>query len=231
MDELTFNNTTFSSFGVYWDGSQLFATPEKQVEFFEIPGRNGDLSIFQDRYKNLSINVNCFIREDFIQHHSDLMNFLLSQDGYQRFENSKEPDVFRMAQYVAHLEPSTGAFLKYGNFTLVFNCKPQKWLKTGEDAISVSSSMTVVNPTQFNALPLIKVSGTGTININDSQLELSENTSTTYIDCDIQDAYEGTVNRNDDLTITNGFPVLVPGNNTVSVDGCTIMLIPRWWKL
>lgn len=231
MDELTFNNKTFSEFNVYWDGSQLFATPEKQVEFFEIPGRSGDLSIFQDRYKNIAVNVNCFIRENFIQNHSDLMNYLLSQDGYQRFENSKEPDVYRMAQYVAELEPSTGAFLKYGNFTLEFNCKPQKWLKSGEVAISVSSSATIVNPTYFNALPLIAVTGTGTININDSQLVLSENTSVTYIDCDIQDAYEGTVNRNDDLEITNGFPVLVPGNNTISVSGCTIELTPRWWRL
>lgn len=231
MDILTFNGTPLSDFGVFWDGSQLFDTPEKQVEFFEIPGRNGDLSISQDRFKNLDININCFIREDFIQHHRDLINFLLSQDGYQRLENSKEPDVYRMAQYVAQLQPSTGAFLKYGNFTLTFNCKPQKWLKLGEDAISISSAVTIVNPTNFDALPLLKVSGTGTITINDSQLELSENTSTTYIDCDIQDAYEGTINRNDDLTITNGFPVLKPGNNSVSVSGCTVMVIPRWWVL
>ena len=79
--------------------------------------------------------------------------------------------------------------------------------------------------------PLIEVSGTGTITINDSILQLSQNTSITYIDCDLQDAYEGTINRNPNLTITNGFPILKSGNNSVSVSGCTINLIPRWWKL
>lgn len=230
-DVLTFNGVSFADYNTFYDSSQIFVTPEKQTEFFEIPGRSGDLSIFQNRYANVSIPYDCFIRKNFIENYTNLMNFLLSQDGYGRLENTKEADVYRMAQFVSPTEPETGAFLKYGTFTLTFNCKPQKWLKTGEIATYVDSSVTLLNPTRFEAKPLIAVTGTGSITINGKALTLSTNTSTTYIDCDIQDAYEGTTNRNGDLTVPNGFPTLTAGTNTISVSGCTINLYPRWWRL
>lgn len=231
MDVLTFNGKPFSDFETFFDGSQMFVTPEKDVSFFTIPGKNGDLSISNDRYNNKNVNVNCFIRSDFRKNFSGLMNYLLSQEGYKRFESSKEPDVFMLAQFVNTVEPTTGAFLKFGNFTLTFNFKPQKWLKTGENPIAITNSATVYNPSLMSAKPLLKVRGTGDIIINGKTLTLSRNTSTTYIDFEIQDAYEGTINRNSDLIVNDGFPDLVPGENTISVNGCTIELIPRWWRL
>ena len=85
--------------------------------------------------------------------------------------------------------------------------------------------------TRLNAKPLIKVTGTGTINVNDSEMVLSQNNSEVYIDCEIEDAYEGTINRNPDLTVTNGFPRLHPGNNTFTVTGCVIDVYCRWWRI
>lgn len=118
-----------------------------------------------------------------------------------------------------------------GNSLNRCNCKPQKWLKSGLDGISVSGSSTITNPTLIDAKPLLEVTGTGTITINDSELTLSTNTSTTIIDCELQDAYEGTINRNPDLVVVGGFPVLKSGDNSVSVSGCSINVIPRWWRL
>lgn len=229
--ELRYNNTPFSNFSTYYDGSQLFDVPSKDITFYSVAGRNGDLSISNNRYNNIEIRVNCFIKDNFKTNYSNLINYLSSQEGYCRFETTQEEDIFRMAQFVSGVTAETGAFLKYANFELVFNCKPQKYLKSGEIGESISSSSTIANPSLMPSKPLIEVTGTGTITINDSVLELSTNTSKTYIDCDIQDAYEGTINRNPDLTITNGFPVLKSGENNVSVSGCSIVLYPRWWKL
>lgn len=230
MDVLTFNNQSLADFHTFWDGSQLFVTPEKDVTFFEVPGRNGELTISNNRYRAKEISVNCFIRENFTNNFAALVDYLYSQDGYCRFENSKEPDVYQMASFVNAIEPNTGAFLHYGDFTLVFKVYPQKWLKTGEIAIDVTN-LTLINPTHQSALPLIEVIGTGSITINDSVLTLANNTSTTYIDCEIQDCYEGTLNRNGDLTVVNGFPVLTD-SNTISMSGFTsCKLYPRWWRL
>lgn len=231
MDIITFNGKSFRDFNTYWDGAELFSSPSKDVTFFSVPGRNGDLSISNNRYNNIERNINCFIRDHFIGNYNNLINFLMAQDGYKRFETSKEPDVYQMAQFISQIEPATGAFLKYGTFTLTFNFKPQKWLKSGENAIEIDSSISLVNPTSQDALPMIEVVGTGSITINSSVLTLANNTSTTIIDCETQDCYEGTINRNSDLTITGGFPVLTK-ENEISVSGFTsVKLYPRWWRL
>lgn len=232
IDVLTFNGVSLADFNTYWDGSQLFVTPEKDVEFFSVPGRSGELTISNNRYNAKEVNVDCFIKSNFKQNFANLVDYLYAQDGYQRLENSKEPDIFQMASFVKAIEPNTGAFLKYGDFTLTFKVYPQKWLKSGEIAIGIESSMSLVNPTHQIASPLIEVTGTGSVTINGSVLTLSNNTSTTYIDCEIQDAYEGTINRNGDLTVSNGFPVLVDGTNAISMTGFTTCnLYPRWWRL
>lgn len=231
MDVLTFNGQSLADFGTFWDGSQLFVTPEKDVTFYEVPGRNGALSVSNNRYKAKEISINCFIREHFLSNFAALVDFLYSQDGYGRLENSKEPDVYQKACFVNAIQPNTGAFLKYADFTLVFNVYPQKWLKSGEIAIGIASATTLLNPTHQIALPLIEVQGTGAITVNSSVLTLATNTSTTIIDCETQDCYEGTINRNDDLTITGGFPVL-KDSNTISFTGFSdVKIYPRWWRL
>lgn len=231
MDVITFNGKSFRDFNTFWDGGELFTTPQKDVTFYTVPGRNGDLSISNNRYNNIERNINCFIRDNFRENYTALVNFLLSQEGYKRFESTKEPDVFQMAQFLSEIEPTTGAFLKYGSFTLTFNFKPQKWLKSGENAIYINNNLTINNPTNQIALPLIKVQGTGSITINDSVLTLANNTSETVIDCETQDCYEGTINRNSDLSIVGGFPVLKK-ENQITVSGfASCVIIPRWWRL
>ena len=228
---ITFNGKDLSDYGVYYDGSRSFTKPQKQIDLFQIPGRSGDLTITQGRFSNVNISYDCYIVRNFKDNYLNLINDLSVLEGYGRLETTEEPDIYREAVFMDEMEATPGQFNKNGTFTLSFNCKPQKWLKSGEKGIAVTSSSTLLNPCQFDSKPLIAVSGTGSITINSSVLTLANNTSTTYIDCDIQDAYEGTINRNGDLTVTNGFPVLKPGANTVSVSGCTIVITPRWWRL
>lgn len=227
---MTVDGISLSDYQCFYDSSDLWRKPERMTDAFSVPGRNGDLFISQGKYSNITRSFNCHIRENWNANYSALIG-LLSQEGYLRIETTEEPDVYMMGAFLDEIEPEMWQFNRRGTFTLSFNFQPQKWLKSGENAIYIDSSATLLNPTQFEAKPLIKVTGTGTITINDSVLTLATNTSATYIDCDIQDAYEGTINRNSDLTVTNGFPVLKTGENTVSVNGCTIDIIPRWWRL
>lgn len=231
-DIITFNGKPFSDFGVYFDGSKSFDTPEKDVSFYSVVGKNGDLSISNDRFKNVEITFRCFIRDGFKGGYPALMNYLASQEGYGRLETSTEPEVYRMCQLVRSVRPTTGAYNKFGSFDLVFNCKPQKFYKSGEKAIELEANSTINNPSFMPSLPIFEVQGTGTITVGDSVLALSQNTGTTLIDCEIQDAYEGTLNRNGDLTVTNGFPTLKAGTTEVQVSGFTsAYMIPRWWRI
>lgn len=228
---MIFNGVNLIDFQTHSDDSQLFTTPSKDVEFFSVPGRSGDLSISKNRFSNLTKNINCFIRTDFVKNYSALMDYLYSVEGYGRIEYEAEPDLFMLGQFVDAIEPQTGSFLHFGSFTLTFNCKPQKYLKSGEVPITIDNSTVLINPSRMTAKPLIEVVGVGSITINDTTITLGANTSTTFIDCDLEDAYEGTINRNPDISLTNGFPKLV-GENEITVDGFTsVKVYPRWWRL
>ena len=229
-ETLTFNGISLSDFACYYDGSQLWRKPERLVEKMSVVGKNGDLIIDQGSYSNITRPIRCYITKDFAKNYSSLLDALTSVEGYGRLESTEEPEVYYMASFVDEIQPDLWQFNERGVFTLNFDFKPQKWLKSGENAIYISNAISIINPTSQNALPLIEVTGTGTITINDSTLTLANNTSTTIIDCETQDCYEGTINRNSDLTIVGGFPALKK-ENSISVSGCTINLIARWWRL
>ena len=88
------------------------------------------------------------------------------------------------------------------------------------------------NPTPFESKPLIKVTGTGTLTVNGVQIAISATPTT--IDCELMEAYNGTTSRNSDIVLTpNKFPVLKPGNNTITLgSGITkLEITPRWWRI
>ena len=230
---LTINGTALSDFNAYYDGSNWFAIPEKDIEKIEVAGRNGDLTISNGRFKNISIEFPCYIRENFRGNYSALINFFYSLDGYLRVESDEDPSVYRMGLLASQIDPEMLQFNRAGMFSMVFDFMPQKWLKSGENRIALSASNTIYNPSQFDSKPIYEVQGTGSITVNGVEFSLSTNTGTTVIDCDLQDAYEGTINRNRQLTITGQIlPVLKPGANEVTVTGFTsVNLIPKWWRL
>ena len=53
------------------------------------------------------------------------------------------------------------------------------------------------------------------------------------IDSELQDAYKGTTNCNSLVTLSNGFPKLIKGENEISFSGgiTSVEVIPKWWTL
>lgn len=90
------------------------------------------------------------------------------------------------------------------------------------------------NPTAFPSQPLIRVYGNGVFVMDGITITVTNATEYTDIDCEIMDCYEGSTNRNKDVTFsTYDFPKLQPGENAVSiVSGITFVMIqPRWWQV
>ena len=231
LKTLTIDGVSLTDYHIFYDGSQWWKIPEKMVDFYDVVGRNGEVAIPHGNYSNVMRSFNCYINGNWQNNYNSFINEIYSKDGYLRVESSEEPDVFTLATITSDLEPNLWQFNRKGTFTLEMNFQPQKWLKSGENAIEITASTTLLNPTKMNAKPLIEVTGTGSITINTSVLALGTNTGTTVIDCETQNCYEGTINRNGDLTITNGFPVL-SDTNTVSFTGFTsVKIYPRWWRL
>ncbi len=173
---LSFDGGSLRSYGVYISGEATFNAPAREVEMISIPGRSGQLALDKGRFENIEVTYPAGIyadtEADFAEAVSELRNFLCSRSGYCRIEDDYNPNEFRMGIYKSGLEV-TPALLKAGEFDLVFDCKPQRWLKSGEDKISVQDGDTITNPTLFDASPLLEVEGYGDIEINGYEIELT----------------------------------------------------------
>lgn len=234
-DYFIYNGKSCLDFNVHMQEAD-YGSAARDIESVEVPGMNGELTLDNGRFKNRTLKVPAWIVKDFRTSLAAFVSFILQDPGYHRYEDTYHPDIYMMARYTGPFEPSSVAFNESGKFVLEFDRKPQKWLKSGEIPIPVddSDTVTVNNPTAFTALPLIKVTaGTGTITVNSTAVELTANNGATIIDCEMQECYEGSTNRNGDLELTTGeFPKLIPGNNTIEVDtDMEIELIPRWWRI
>lgn len=128
---LVFGGKDSRDFGVYISGQGTFNAPEKAYTFYPIPGRNGALIGNERRLENVELSYDCFIYSDFDKNIADFRTYLLSLDGYQDLTDSYHPDEIRKACFVGPLEVSPTRKNKAGSFTLTFNCKPQRYLVSG----------------------------------------------------------------------------------------------------
>lgn len=166
---LIFDGEDSRDYGVYITGEAVFNAPEREVEMITIPARNGAFAMDQGRFENIEVTYPAGIfadtEADFAQAISDFRNALCSKRGYCRLTDDYNPAEYRMAIYKSGLEVSP-AQLKAGEFDITFECKPQRFLTSGETAITVTSGDTITNPTLFESSPMIEVKGKGSLNIN-----------------------------------------------------------------
>ena len=148
-------------------------------------------------------------------------------------EDEYHPDIYRLAFFKGPLDFDV-KFDRFGECDIEFEAMPQRFLMSGEQAVTLTKTGTIANPTAFAAKPLLRVYGEGTLTISGVHLQISKGTEYIDIDCDLMDAFEGTNNRNSNITLTDGlFPVLMPGNNRITLgSGITkVVVTPRWWRL
>lgn len=173
---LEFDGVSSRSYGVYITGEAVFNAPERDVEMIKIPGRNGAFALDNGRFQNIEVSYPAGIfadnEEDFAEAISEFRNFLCSKRGYCRLQDEYNPDEYRLAIYKSGLEVEP-AFLKAGEFTIKFECKPQRFLTSGETKQTIATSGdTITNPTLFESGPLLEVEGYGNISIGDQIITL-----------------------------------------------------------
>lgn len=222
-------------YGVYISGSGTFNAPRRNREKITIPGRNGALTIDNGNYENINIEYPAFIFNDFDVNISAFRNMLLSHTQYVRLEDSYHPDEYRLALYDGDFEADVVDNLSAGEFTLLFDCYPQRYLKSGEREIEFTAAGAINNRTEHPALPLLRAYGDGSLTIGSISVVISGSDGYTDIDCELMEAYKDTlsVNKNNTITLSNGvFPKLMPGINNISFTGMTkVIITPRWWIL
>lgn len=173
---LTFDGEDSKDYGVYITGQAVYNSPERDVEMISIPGRDGAFALDRGRFSNIEVIYPAGLfgvdEADFAQAIADFRNMLGSRVGYCRLEDDYNPGEYREAVFKAGLEV-TPASLDSGQFDIVFECKPQRWLTSGEDAVAVTSGGTITNPTLFDARPMLQVWGYGNIDLGGQDISIA----------------------------------------------------------
>lgn len=230
------NTSLLYAFGVWINGDNTYHGSDPNIETVKIPGRNGDLIYSNRRYNNFTLTYKCAMPRKFEENFPALRAFLYSNVGYRIIEDSYFPDMVRLGRITGKIDPQQIAWNSSAAlFNMSFDCKPQHYYKSGLEKIDITADDVIVNPTLFDAQPMLRVTGYGDFTLNGITVTIdAHNYPYTDIDCEIQDGYYENVNLNRYITISgDNFPVLSPGNNElVFGDGITeVEVIPRYWTL
>lgn len=166
-NSITFGGVNSADYGIYIGGEGVFNAPDRDVEMISIPGRNGSFALDKGRFENIKVTYSAFNYEadlaTFSANLDAFRNALCAQSGYQRLTDTFHPDEYRMAAFIGGLEIKPIEYNTASKFDIVFDCKPQRWLTSGETAVTVADGETLTNPTRFGSSPLIRCKGYGQI--------------------------------------------------------------------
>lgn len=229
-----FDGRPSTDFGVMVFSHGQYTDPEPNETEERIPGMNGVLHFWDGTFSDVNISYSVMVKgKDAIEVREKVERmraWLLSKRKYCRLQDTLHPDYYRMGIYSGKSDVEYSENEQMGKLQIEFQCKPQKFLKSGEiPTVLTSSSSVLYNNTDFAAKPLIRVYGSGTITVAGISVSITGVSGYADIDCELQEV-EG---YNDRTTLQNGkFPVLDPGESQISYTGFSrVEISPRWWTL
>ena len=232
---LIYNGIRSADYGVAISGEGVWTKPSPVIERIQVPGRNGDILRWDGSYDNISITYRCGIRCDFPEKFNAFVAMLLADPGYHRLEDTYNPEHYRIGMLTDISEITPGRNNRWGTFTITFDCKPQNYLKVGENEITYSANSTLLNPTAYTAKPLLTVLGAGYYYIGTVRFMITTSSlGEIIIDTETEDCYSSTgLSRNAYIILDNyTMPTLPPGQTGIRVpSGGSIKIKPRWWAL
>ena len=216
-------------------------------ESVSVPGRNGDLHISNNRWFNRERKMVLYCPETAKTSLESFIAALLAEPMYSKVSSSIWTDFFMYGTFKGGTEPRKSVAYEAGRVEIIFDCKPQKFLVSGEEEIVINSgdeTRTLENPTGFVAKPFLTIqfpSGVDLVeidfssaSINSVGLHSSRYTSVT-LDTETMDfiGYDGT-NLNSYYS-TNHKDIYIPAGTTgvacPETGIFTLRMKPRWWTL
>ena len=133
IGKVKYNGKSTADLGVIVSGEASFDAAAPDYTSYQIPGKNGDLMLSNNRYLNIDVTYPAFIPADFEEKVQAIRNWMRSARSYARIEDNYDLLHFRMGmgKDVLPFEPS--AENVGSNMSLVFDCKPQRFLYSGEE--------------------------------------------------------------------------------------------------
>lgn len=220
---------SFLDFGIAVEKRPPIPKPERNIDYVDIPGRSGSLKVDYKTYKDIIIPIQCWYigKDDVVEKADEIKAWLDGGEGDLILSN--QPD----KKYIAHVSGEidiTQEMRVLGEFLVNFRCQPFKYLVSNDVITLTSTPSTVNNIGTVAAQPVVKIYGTGDIDltVNAAVIHLTCITDYITIDSVLMDAYKDTALMNANM---NGeFPILQAGANVIEWTGTVdrIEITPNW---
>lgn len=214
-------NTTFNSKGIVIEKVPIVPKANHSYNTYEIPGRNGFLTIDNKTYESIPFTLECHFKEG-----SNINEIRAFLDGYGtlQLDNQKV-----YTGYISN-QIDFEKIVRFQKFIIQFMLQPVARALTAT-TITATSSTTFSSDTFTNSNPTITLQGTGdvTIELNDKAFTLYDISSGEYIlDCDAKVITKGGVNQSGNMS--GEFPSVKPGSNTLNITGSVTSLSISYYK-
>lgn len=227
-NEFIYGGKSSAEFGIYCSGAETYSAPIRRYSKIEIPGKDGDVLEDGNTFANAPLTYKCIIIGD-LDNYERFKAFMMSNKGYKRLEDTFHPDEYRMAVLSESISPVIKGDYDTASFSISFSALPQRFLKSGETFISLSSGNNIlINNTYNISKPTIRMYGSGSLVIGNKSFAISNVDGYVDIDCEEMDVYKGSINMN--RYFTGDFPELNPGENII-VNSVAIDIKPRWYTI
>ena len=191
--------------------------PKMKTSITKIDGRDGDI-IEELGYESYVKNIQIGLANNF-----DIDSVIKYFTGAGDLVMSNEPNKIYKCQITDKIDYEK--LLRFKTATVKFYTQPYKYLKDETEtdlSITTETSVTINNQGLEIAKPIIKLTGSGTveISINNSVIfdyTFPNNETEVTIDSIEEEAYLNGVYKNRNMT--GSFPVLQPGQNIISWSG------------
>ena len=241
MNYFEYKGIRSSDMGIRIESKNVFSGPEYEVDFLSIPGRDGDLISGSGRFPNVQVTYSVFVPAKTISELSAKITAIKAWlysglNSYHALSDTYDTEFTRRAVFAGKLDIED-EMNRIGIFTVSFSCKPYRYDDAGTDSTTLSASGDVlINP--FISRPLIRIEGNGkgVLTIQSEGVNAIWNFTGIdgYVEVDSEQMnfYKDAEPKNDTVS-GDGFPLLYPGENTISYSGgiTAVTVIPRWCSL
>lgn len=220
--DFTFKGVSTSTYGVILNSLDWFGSPEYDVDITRYKGRDGS-SVTEDSYAPIVLRCRITLLS---KTNMDTVIAWLTGSGVLSF--SEDTGKYRTARVNGSVRFKQVGAVWEASFS--FYCAdPYRYVASEADVTKTTFPATYTNGGTVDALPLLKVTGTGTVavTIGANTMTVVLDTAYVHIDSLAKDVYYTTTKKNRNATGT--FPTLAVGSNTISVTGTVteIVITPR----
>ena len=228
QDYFIWNSVDCRNLGIHVSAQPPITIPQERSTQTNVPGRPGSLTTLEgeDVYDDLMLTAECFISDPA---QIQAIATWLKGSGTVTFANRLGGHYnARIANQIPFEKVLKGN--PHCTFAVNFRCFPF-WYQDGVSDIAITASgSTITNPGSVYSEPVITVYGSGTITlmVGMTFVELENISGNIVVDSVVQEAYKGQTLMNDHMS--GDFPILRPGMNAISWSGnvTKVVIKPNW---